>query len=61
MFWIMGADAVSHNIAKVPNLPFWNSFSMQMHHPDWNGFLFFDMIFPLFLFLACVATTPNIL
>jgi len=57
----MGADAVSHNIAKVPNLPFWNSFSMQMHHPDWNGFLFFDMIFPLFLFLACVATIPNIL
>ena len=26
-----------------------------MHHPDWNGFTFYDLIFPLFLFIAGVA------
>ncbi len=24
----------------------------QFHHPEWNGFTFYDLIFPLFLFLA---------
>jgi predicted acyltransferase len=27
----------------------------QMHHVAWNGFAFYDMIFPLFLFLAGVS------
>ncbi|MDZ7634480.1 MAG: DUF5009 domain-containing protein [Bacteroidales bacterium] len=27
----------------------------QMHHVEWNGFAFYDMIFPLFLFLAGVS------
>jgi len=60
MFWIMGADAIFHSLAKVTNLPFFNVLSTQMHHPAWNGFAFYDLIFPLFLFLAGVATPYSV-
>src|SRR6185436_11072990 len=30
--------------------------SDQLTHPEWHGFHFYDLIFPLFLFLAGVAT-----
>lgn len=29
-----------------------DSISAQLVHPEWNGFTFYDFIFPLFLFLA---------
>lgn len=29
----------------------------QMTHPDWNGFTFYDFIFPLFLFIAGISLT----
>ena len=29
----------------------------QLTHPDWNGFTFYDFIFPLFLFIAGVSLT----
>lgn len=29
--------------------------AMQMEHPDWHGFTFYDFIFPLFLFIAGVS------
>src|ERR1700755_3449033 len=56
MFWIMGAEEIFHSLAKVTGLPVWMTISEQLTHPDWNGFHFYDLIFPLFLFLAGVAT-----
>ena len=56
MFWIMGADALFHNIAKATGSPFWGALSDQLEHPAWNGFHFYDLIFPLFLFMAGVST-----
>src|SRR5574337_162704 len=29
--------------------------SNQLHHTVWNGFTFYDMIFPLFIFIAGVS------
>ena len=29
--------------------------SGQLEHPEWHGFAFYDLIFPLFLFMAGVA------
>lgn len=60
MFWIMGADGVCHHLSKVTDSPFWNEMAVQMDHPAWNGFHFYDLIFPLFLFLAGVATPYSI-
>ena len=60
MFWIMGADALFRNLATVTGSPFWQTMATQMGHPKWNGFAFYDLIFPLFLFLAGVATPYSV-
>lgn len=60
MFWIMGAEEIFHTIAKATNAPFWTVLSNQFTHPDWNGFHFYDLIFPLFLFIAGVATPYSV-
>jgi predicted acyltransferase len=38
----------------------WGAFANQLTHPDWNGFHFYDLIFPLFLFMAGVATPYSV-
>ncbi|MDH5609226.1 MAG: DUF5009 domain-containing protein [Cyclobacteriaceae bacterium] len=60
MFWIMGAEAIFHRMADATGTPFWESLSHQFDHPAWNGFTAYDLIFPLFLFLAGVATPYSI-
>lgn len=60
MFWIMGADEVLHELAKITGIPFWQSMSTQFTHPSWNGFHIYDLIFPLFLFLAGVSTPYSV-
>ena len=60
MFWIMGAAGVFGNIAKITGSPVWGGIAAQMTHPAWDGFLMFDLIFPLFLFMAGVSTPFSI-
>jgi predicted acyltransferase len=60
MFWIMGAEEIVNGLAKATGSPFWQGFALQLTHPDWNGFHFYDLIFPLFLFLAGVATPYSV-
>jgi len=60
MFWIMGAGEIFHNVAKASGSPFWEAIANQFDHPAWNGFHFYDLIFPLFLFIAGVATPYSI-
>ncbi len=56
MFWIMGGEGIFHSMAKATGSSFWGTLSDQFEHPAWNGFHFYDLIFPLFLFIAGVAT-----
>jgi predicted acyltransferase len=60
MFWIMGAEEIFHSLFRATGSPFWEVFSTELTHPDWNGFHFYDLIFPLFLFLAGVATPYSV-
>lgn len=60
MFWIMGADSLFSRLSKVTDSPFWDAMAVQLTHPEWNGFHFYDLIFPLFLFMAGVATPYSI-
>lgn len=60
MFWIMGAEEIVFRLAEVTGLPFWKVTALQLTHPDWNGFHFYDLIFPLFLFLAGVSTPYSV-
>src|SRR5258708_3339222 len=55
MFWILGADAVMHALGKV--IP-WKPVLVvtdQFEHKDWAGFAFYDLIFPLFVFIVGVS------
>ncbi len=55
MFWIVGGYTL---IAKLAVLTEWSGLvwlQHQLHHSRWIGFTFYDLIFPLFLFLAGVA------
>jgi hypothetical protein len=56
MFWIMGAEEIFNSLAKATDNPALNWISNQLTHPAWNGFHLYDLIFPLFLFMAGVAT-----
>ena len=56
MMWIMGAEEILHALYKATGSPFLGVIANQFTHPEWNGFRIYDLIFPLFLFLAGVAT-----
>lgn len=56
MIWIMGLGYGLKLFAKPQNTPFWDFIYYEFHHTDWFGFVFWDLIFPLFIFIAGVAT-----
>jgi predicted acyltransferase len=55
MFWIAGGAFMLHNLAQTTQAEWIDWLSYQCHHAEWNGFRFFDLIFPLFLFIAGVS------
>lgn len=60
MFWIMGAEEIFHQVYKATGSPFWGAIAEELTHPAWNGFHFYDLIFPMFLFIAGVATPYSV-
>jgi predicted acyltransferase len=55
MLWIIGGDSAVHAAAKLTSWAGLVWFSSQLHHPQWHGFALYDLIFPLFLFIAGVS------
>lgn len=55
MFWITGGHAIIAAWAAASNSSVLDWAAGQLHHMPWNGFHFYDMIFPLFLFIAGVS------
>ena len=55
MLWIVGGREVVVAAAAWTGWGALRTFEAQLHHPEWNGFTFWDLIFPLFLFLAGVS------
>ena len=56
MFWITGGSNLIRMFATQTHWAWAMFFYHQMEHPDWNGFHLYDLIFPLFLFMAGVST-----
>lgn len=56
MFWITGGEEIFHVLAKTTGWAGAVFMADQFTHPSWNGFRIYDLIFPLFLFLAGVST-----
>ena len=55
MFWIIGGEALIIALARALGWSWLDKLAIQMHHVDWNGFHFYDLIFPLFMFISGVA------
>ena len=55
MFWIVGGEGIVHSLAELTGWAVAIWASTQLVHVEWDGFVFYDMIFPLFLFIAGVA------
>ena len=56
MFWILGADALVRALEKMSANPVTGLLGSQLSHVDWAGFHFYDLIFPLFVFIAGVSS-----
>jgi predicted acyltransferase len=55
MFWIVGGDEVARALCKWWGTPEALQLGDQFEHVSWEGFRFYDLIFPLFLFLVGVV------
>ena len=61
MFWIIGADGAAKALAEmlsnkgmIPSTA-GNIIGEQFEHAEWEGLRFYDLIFPLFIFVTGVA------
>jgi hypothetical protein len=61
MFWIIGADGAAKALAEmlsgkgmIPSTA-GNIIDGQFEHAEWEGLRFYDLIFPLFIFVTGVA------
>jgi predicted acyltransferase len=55
MFWIMGGEGIFAALAALTGWPVVEWWAGQLEHVPWHGFHFYDMIFPLFLFIAGIS------
>ncbi len=56
MFWILGADSLALALHETSNNPVTKFIAEQLDHAEWAGFKFYDLIFPLFVFIMGVST-----
>ena len=61
MLWIAGGEYLIITLAALTGWPALQWAAVQMKHVAWQGFHFYDMIFPLFLFIAGVSMPFSIL
>ncbi len=59
MFWIIGGSTVIAGLAKATGGPL-NAILPQFEHVRWEGLHFFDLIWPLFMFIVGVSIPLSI-
>jgi len=55
MFWIIGADALVYALNQMSQTRPTQFLAYQLDHAEWEGFHFYDLIFPLFVFIVGVS------
>lgn len=55
MFWIIGGDDFFALLLGASTFAWAPALKKQLEHVEWQGFRFYDLIFPLFLFLVGCA------
>jgi predicted acyltransferase len=56
MFWILGADSLVYALHETSSNPVTKFIAEQLDHAEWAGFQFYDLIFPMFVFIMGVST-----
>lgn len=60
LMWIVGADAFGTAFSHLDAGPWFKPFAAQFEHVAWSGFHFYDLIFPLFVFMIGVSITYSL-
>ncbi|MCX6925226.1 MAG: DUF5009 domain-containing protein, partial [Verrucomicrobia bacterium] len=55
MFWIIGAGSLVYALNRLSQNRVTTFLADQLEHASWSGFHFYDLIFPLFVFLVGVS------
>jgi len=55
MFWIVGAESLVEGVNQTTPTGLTKFLADQLDHVEWQGFHFYDLIFPLFVFIAGVS------
>ncbi|MGO8720171.1 MAG: acyltransferase family protein, partial [Acidobacteriaceae bacterium] len=55
MFWIIGVDAMFATLHNMSGNKVIQFVAYQLAHSEWEGFRFYDLIFPLFVFIVGVS------
>ena len=55
MLWITGGTSILLGLGKVLQRPWFDKFLEQFEHVPWQGLHFFDLIWPLFMFVMGAA------
>ncbi|MGO8929090.1 MAG: acyltransferase family protein [Limisphaerales bacterium] len=55
MFWIIGADSLVYALNRMSHTRSTTFLADELEHAEWQGFHFYDLIFPLFVFIAGVS------
>lgn len=55
MAMLLGGGAIIIALAELTGWNWLEAMATQQHHVEWEGFRFYDLIFPLFMFISGVA------
>jgi len=55
MFWIIGSDSMHAAFKAISETGVSGFFANQFEHRRWEGFVFYDLIFPLFIFMIGIS------
>lgn len=55
LFCLVALEAIMHPLARAINAPWFNKFMWNFSHIEWEGFSTWDLVMPLFMFMAGVS------
>ncbi|MCC6153725.1 MAG: DUF1624 domain-containing protein [Candidatus Hydrogenedentes bacterium] len=55
MFWIIGSDSLHQAFKAISETGVAGFFANQFEHRKWDGFVFYDLIFPMFIFIIGIS------
>ena len=55
MFWIIGSDSLHQAFKAIGETGVAGFFANQFEHRRWEGFVFYDLIFPMFIFIIGIS------